>query len=317
MKNKATRYRRYRKPKRNYKLIILVTVAVVFVIIAAIVLLMTLKPWGQTSGANVSSGITSDVSESSSTISQNTASQNSQPVQSSSSGQEQNTAGTSDGTTSSTQLEPVTEYQEYVSGKPVPQSPPVDSNYFKDAVFVGDSRTEGLMLYTGLSAYTTAYADKGLTVSKVFSEPLVKQGDKTVTVDEALRTAQYNKCYIMLGINELGWPNENVFISHYEDIINAVKESHPDAKIYVQSILPVSASKSEKNQNGINNERINKYNQLLLELSEKTGAYYLDTAASVKGEDGTLPESATSDGIHLNKQFCTQWLDYLKNHTVQ
>ena len=196
-------------------------------------------------------------------------------------------------------------------------TPRAGDSYLADTVFVGDSRTEGLMLYTGLSAYTTAYADKGLTVSKVFSEPLVKQGDKTVTVDEALRTAQYNKCYIMLGINELGWPNENVFISHYEDIINAVKESHPDAKIYVQSILPVSASKSEKNQNGINNERINKYNQLLLELSEKTGAYYLDTAASVKGEDGTLPESATSDGIHLNKQFCTQWLDYLKNHTVQ
>ena len=311
MNNKVNRYRRYRRPQRNTKLMTLAVIAGVLVVIAAIVLILTLKPKkpAQTSSNGSSQTMSSQTAAQkvSSTLSSSSA-----PAGSSSSA----AAGSSSQQAASSKPA-VTEYTAYVPGKPVPESPPVDANYFKDAVFVGNSRTEGLMLYTGLSAYTTAFADKGLTVKTVFTKELVKKGDKKITVSEALKTTDYKKCYIMLGINELGWPHDDVFISNYEKIIDEVKSSHPDAKIYVQSILPVSASKSAKNQNGISNERINTYNKLLLDMTVKKNVYYLDSAASVKGADGTLPEAATSDGVHLDKQFCTQWLDYLKTHTVK
>ena len=39
----------------------------------------------------------------------------------------------------------------YDFSRPVPLSEPVDDSYFDDAVFIGDSRTEGLITNTGLS----------------------------------------------------------------------------------------------------------------------------------------------------------------------
>lgn len=56
--------------------------------------------------------------------------------------------------------EPVDDYD---YSMPVPQSEAVSEEYFDDAVFIGDSRTEGLIMYTDLPN-TTAYTDKGLMV---------------------------------------------------------------------------------------------------------------------------------------------------------
>ena len=32
-------------------------------------------------------------------------------------------------------------------------------------------------------------------------------------------------------------------------------------------------------------------------------------------DSGALPEEASTDGVHLNKEYCLKWLDYLKSHT--
>ena len=34
-------------------------------------------------------------------------------------------------------------------------------------------------------------------------------------------------------------------------------------------------------------------------------------------ENGALPEGVSRDGVHLVKDACKQWLDYLKTHTVE
>ena len=46
----------------------------------------------------------------------------------------------------------------------VPESAPVDDSYFADAVFVGDSRTEGLRMYSGLTG-AKFFSEVGLTVT--------------------------------------------------------------------------------------------------------------------------------------------------------
>ena len=38
----------------------------------------------------------------------------------------------------------------YTFGQSVPESEEVEESWFEDAVFLGDSRTEGLQLYSGL-----------------------------------------------------------------------------------------------------------------------------------------------------------------------
>lgn len=60
----------------------------------------------------------------------------------------------------------------YDYSAPVPESPKTDSTWFDDAVFIGDSRTEGLILNTGLNN-AIEYTHKGLMVDTVFTKPVI------------------------------------------------------------------------------------------------------------------------------------------------
>lgn len=196
----------------------------------------------------------------------------------------------------------------------VPQSGAVDLDYFDDAVFIGDSRTEGLYINTGLSN-ATFFAHQGLMVDEVYTKEVVTVDGKKTTVMDALARTSFSKAYIMLGINETGWVYEDIFIEKYGDIIDGIRAINPDAVIYVQSILPVSQEVSETHSY-IKNERISTYNQLLQEMAEEKGVYFVNVAEAVTGSDGSLPADLATDGIHLKKAPCETWLTYLREHTV-
>ena len=120
----------------------------------------------------------------------------------------------------------------------------VEDSYFDDALFIGDSRTEGFMLYTSLSNIK-AYCSKGLSISRIYEDKIVTLEDgRTVTVMDALQEEKYKKIYIMFGVNELGWPYDDLFIEQYTKLLHDVKQLEPDAIIYVENIIPVSAARS-------------------------------------------------------------------------
>ena len=202
----------------------------------------------------------------------------------------------------------------YDFSRPVPLSEPVDDSYFDDAVFIGDSRTEGLITNTGLSN-TTAYTYKGLMVDTVFTKPVIRREENRVSVMDALKTTSFSKIYIMFGINENGWPYNDVFIHKYEEIIDAVREINPDAVIYVQEIMPVTNQVSATHSY-IRNGKIAEFNRLLRQMAQEKQVYFIDTASAVAASDGSLPADAAFDGIHLKKDYCKKWLDYLKSHTA-
>lgn len=203
---------------------------------------------------------------------------------------------------------------EYDFSLPVPASDPVEDSYFDDAVFIGDSRTEGLILHTGLSN-ATSYASKGLMVDTVFSKPVIRKDGQKVSVMDALRSTSFSKVYIMLGINETGWVYSQIFQDKYGEIIDGIREINPDAAIYIQEIMPVSNEVSSTHSY-ITNDKIEEYNGLLRELAEEKQVFYVDTGSAVAAADGSLPEDAASDGIHLVKEYCQKWLGYLKTHTA-
>ena len=192
-------------------------------------------------------------------------------------------------------------------------SPAVDDSYFEDACFIGDSRTQGLLLFAG-PGNATDFTSKGLNISQVFNSQTVELGKQKYTVNDALGMRQFGKVYIMLGVNELGWTYPQVFVDQYGDLIDRIKETSPDADIFVQSILPVSAARSAKGDY-VNNDRIAEYNAMLKDLCREKGAAYLNVQEAVEDENGCLPADATTDGVHLNKTYCLKWLDYLKTHT--
>ena len=133
---------------------------------------------------------------------------------------------------------------------------PVGDEYFDDACFIGDSRTQGLKLYSA-PKNATFYAEKGMTVAGFFNKKAFN--NKTMTAEQTLKKnkKKFGKVYIMLGLNELAWPSVDSFIQRYGEVVDSVKSSQPGAKVFVQSILPVSAKKTARHQS-FNTPRIKK-----------------------------------------------------------
>lgn len=182
-----------------------------------------------------------------------------------------------------------------------------ESEMFTDALFIGDSRTEGFVLLSGIQA--NYYAYKGLNVATVYTEPVIQKDGVTMTVMEAVSGTEFNRIYLMFGVNETGWMNSDIFIDNYRKIIADIRTTHPDATIYIQSILPVSQSVSDTHRY-VKNDTIKMYNELLLDMAQQEGVDYINVAEAVS-DSGVLPDEASVDGIHLNQEYCRKWLDYL------
>jgi lysophospholipase L1-like esterase len=199
-----------------------------------------------------------------------------------------------------------------------PQPSAVDTSetddYFSNALFIGDSRTQGLLLYSNLGN-AGYYAARGLTVEQVFKKAVVDSGSGKLTVSDALSRRAFGKVYLMFGLNELGWNSADKVIEQYGRVIDRVRETQPDALIYVQSIMPVSARKSAKDPVH-NNPNIARFNGMIEQLTEEKNVIYLNVGESVSDENGVLPEEASSDGIHLNKKYCIKWEEYLRAHEL-
>ena len=196
---------------------------------------------------------------------------------------------------------------------PVPEGGPVEDTYFEDAAFLGDSRTEGFQLYSGLKTGTYYHA-VGATVESVFSKEVETPAGKMPLLD-AMAEEDFGKIYVMLGVNELGWSKTETFHDQYAKVIDRLRSDHPDAEIILQSILPVSA-KQEKKKTYVNNGRIAAYNEVIFQLAEEKDCAFVDAAEAVTDENGCLRAAWNSDGVHLNVKGCRAWLEYLRTHPV-
>ena len=185
---------------------------------------------------------------------------------------------------------------------------------FSDAVFIGDSRTVGLGMNTDRPK-ATFYASTGLNVSSIeTSETILLDNGNYGTVYDALKQKQFNRVYIMFGINELGWPYPDVFQEEYEAVINKIKELQPSALIYVQSILPVSSLALNTNT-VFTNENVDNFNLYVQNAAANTNSIYIDVASCLKDENGALPLEASTDGIHLIREYCMIWMNYLAENS--
>ena len=115
----------------------------------------------------------------------------------------------------------------------------VTDDYFKDALFIGDSRTDGLRLFSH-PGDATMYCATSMTIFGIM--------DSTVSVDgcygirNLLQNRSYKKIYIMFGINEAAYDTQG-FLDKYKAVLDEIRGYQPDAIIYVQSIMYVTAKK--------------------------------------------------------------------------
>ena len=202
--------------------------------------------------------------------------------------------------------------------QPAPAAEAVEMDYFADALFIGDSRTDGLRLYSGIKG-ADFYCYKGLTVFEMDDRAVVELDGGKYTVEQALEKGpQYAKIYISLGINELGYFNDEAFHQTFGDFLKQVKASQPGAVVYLENLVPVNAEKCAANKQPyyVNNDRVAAYNAIFPQLAEEYQVVLLDVADALTDENGILPADSTVDGVHFTKAWYQKWLAYLMEHTV-
>ena len=202
--------------------------------------------------------------------------------------------------------------------QPVPQSEAVEMDYFSDALFIGDSRTDGLQIYSGIKG-ATFYCYKGLNIFDMSKRQVVEMNGGKYTVVEALqRGPQYKKIYISLGINELGYPGTDSFYKAFKSFLEEVKAAQPDAVIYLQNLVPVNPEicAQKKQPSYVNNDRVADFNSVFPKLAEECQVALVDVKSALSDANGILPAEATVDGVHYTKAWYQKWLEYLMCHTV-
>lgn len=201
----------------------------------------------------------------------------------------------------------------YDYAQSVPEAPPVDDSWFQDAAFLGDSRTEGLLYYTTIRP-AGAFAYRGLNSQTIRTKAFVKVHGKKETALEALKEGHFSKVYLMLGVNELGWWSPEQFSREYGELIDLVRAAQPDAQLYLQTLIPITAAKSAEGV--FTNLHLQAFNQVIRALGQEKQVYVVDVWSAFADAQGVLPAKQSSDGIHLYPRDYDQWLSYLKTHTV-
>lgn len=196
------------------------------------------------------------------------------------------------------------------------QTPRADDVYLAGTLFVGDSRTNGLKA-TGEIDEGNIVASDGMSHSSAVTQRVIDRGSRLVTIPEAVSEIKPSRMVVNFGINGIAWLNEEQFISDYETLLTALEESSPDSVIIIESILPVSASK-ERSEPRMANSKIDRYNELLRELAQKRGHYYLNSASALKDADGNMAtEYDSGDGLHFNSDGSKEILNQVLTHAVE
>ena len=184
--------------------------------------------------------------------------------------------------------------------------------YFRDALFIGDSRMVGIASYAPFEG-ANYFATVGLATYKV-DKVKSEVDNKSIAFSSLLSSKTYGKVYIMLGINEIG-NDRTATMKKYADLVNTIKAAQPNAIIYLCANLHVTAKRSAKGD-AINNQSINSFNAAVKNLCDNSTVYYLDVNPSFDDESGCLRADYTNDGVHPLAKYYKLWADWFKQNVV-
>ena len=201
--------------------------------------------------------------------------------------------------------------------KAAPTNEVVNSSFFNDAVFVGDSISLRLSYYAADSGELGAAKflvrgsyGVGNEVTGAFY--LTYQGEEMKLTD-ALAKIGAKKLFIMLGMNDIGLYGIDATIENWGKLLKSVREKNPDIQIYIQSMTPVWTG-GEKG--GLKNPNVNAYNEKLQAFAESNGCKYIDVASYMKDSTGGLATRFCSDSfVHLTDEGAIAWIKVLKAYT--
>lgn len=137
--------------------------------------------------------------------------------------------------------------------------------------------------------------------------------------DAAGRVAEIGKrapkrVAVMVGVNDLiaGATVEQV-MTDYRELLAALAREAPQAKIFVESVLPVRPIRDGRR---VRPGAVRALNARLQALAAERGATFVDVAARFATPDGTLAPELTADGVHLAARGYQLWAETLRREVL-
>ena len=189
----------------------------------------------------------------------------------------------------------------------------VEERYFDDALFIGDSRTVGLSQY-GRLGNASYFADVGLTVFNIWDKSLSDTTFSDQTLQQLLSERTYGKIYIMLGINEIGYPFSSV-LNQYEANLQTIRELQPNADILLCANLHVTRAAAEATPR-LAPDNIAALDSQIAAMADGQQVFFLDENEVFCDAEGYLKEELTGDGVHPYGTGYVQWAQWLQDHGI-
>ena len=199
-----------------------------------------------------------------------------------------------------------------VTEPPVTEPPVTTKPIQEDYLFIGDSRTVGLQLYSGVDA--DYFANVGMSVFSIGNATVEIDGLGSITLNDLLKKKQYKRIFIMLGINEIGTPISSL-VNKYSDLLDTVKQKQPDSYIFIQANLHVSNEFTQSSPH-INNTALNDYNTELAKLADNKHIFYLDANHLFDDSTGQLSDEKSFDGVHYHAKEYIPWINWLLSQSA-
>lgn len=201
----------------------------------------------------------------------------------------------------------------------LPEFGRVDTTWFADAAFLGDSLTAGFCeseydIDVG-GALICGY--EGVSPNTIVNRTTAKNPDRGEEVAmDVLAAAQPAKLYILIGTNALVQTgNDESFLNYYGRMLDELRTALPNTALYVQSILTATQETVNDDAPGLAPDRLATINAAIQGLCAERGCYFLDLNAEFSDDSGyLLTDYAQPDGVHLTVSGYNKWVSYLCTH---
>ena len=194
-----------------------------------------------------------------------------------------------------------------------PSAPVKPEDPFTNALFIGDSRTVGIAEYSGITE-ADFFAFTGMSVySALKKESSVGSWKKGTLLADALQSQQYDRVYLMLGVNELGY-NFQKTVERYGELVQQIRDLQPDAYMILEASLHVTKKRSDTDAT-FNNSNIDRMNQAQAAYADGEHIFFIDVNPVFDDETGALNQDYTFDNTHPYGKYYSKWADWLRENT--
>ncbi|WP_160668449.1 GDSL-type esterase/lipase family protein [Colidextribacter sp. OB.20] len=204
---------------------------------------------------------------------------------------------------------------DYDYTQPVPESQQREDDWFDNSAVIGHSLMEGFKGFAKVDADIHYFTDTGISAKKALSFGGFDLPDGgTGTLETGLGQKDFDKIYIMLGVNEITTSKESLK-EHMAAIVELIRDNQPEGiPIYVLNITPTTEKKSASSD--FNQKNVKRLNEALAEVCEEQECYLVDLWSCFADGNGFLPADISTDGVHLTAPEYRVMADYILSHTV-